>query len=93
MSVSRAQVVLAMFAGWLACFVCTATGVFSARPGGFGHASRTDLHTYVLTESPWFRVPYPGAARASSHAYTHTVQQHTHTLNRYSYSIHLVHVQ
>ena len=53
--------VLAMFVGWLACYVLTASGVFASAPGGFGYASRTDLHVYVLTESPWFRVPYPGA--------------------------------
>lgn len=60
-----------MFVGWLACYVLTATGVFSSSPGGFGHASRTDRHAYVLAESPWFRVPYPGTVHVQYRAVHH----------------------
>ena len=47
-----------MFVGWLACYVLTESGVFASAPGGFGYASRTYLHAYVLSESPWFRASH-----------------------------------
>ena len=49
---------LTIGAGWFACFMCTATGLFSEHKEGFGYASRTDRYAYIIADSPWFRVPY-----------------------------------
>lgn len=40
---------------WGICGILTATDVFPA-----GHTARTDVRLSVLTDAPWFRLPYPG---------------------------------
>jgi sugar/nucleoside kinase (ribokinase family) len=41
--------------GWILSAILTATG--NIPPGS---RARTDLRSSVLSESSWFRVPYPG---------------------------------
>lgn len=45
---------LAIIVIWGGCAILTHFDVFDAH-----HPARTDLRTKLLTDSPWFRVPYP----------------------------------
>ena len=53
------QVILAIAVAWLICYILTVTDVLPSTPGEWGHGARTDLRTDVITDSPWFRIPYP----------------------------------
>ncbi|XP_046846238.1 solute carrier family 23 member 2-like [Xenia sp. Carnegie-2017] len=48
-------VVIAIIVSWIFCAIFTETDVFSATS-----KARTDSRSSVLSQSPWFRVPYPG---------------------------------
>ncbi|XP_074650429.1 solute carrier family 23 member 1-like [Tubulanus polymorphus] len=45
---------------WLICFVLTITDVLPNEPDSWGYGARTDTRLSVITQSSWFRVPYPG---------------------------------
>lgn len=45
---------------WLLCYVLTVTDVLPADPTAYGHLARTDIRGDVLSQAPWFRLPYPG---------------------------------
>ncbi|XP_071960653.1 solute carrier family 23 member 2-like [Antedon mediterranea] len=45
--------------GWFVSFILTAAGALPETPDGYGYAARTDVRLSILSESPWFRVPYP----------------------------------
>lgn len=47
-------VLLSISIMWLICLVLTITNVFEV-----GSLARTDVRLNVLTDAPWFRVPYP----------------------------------
>ena len=49
------QVIIAIAVSWILCAILTETNVFSE-----ASKARTDTRSGVLSESPWFRVPYPG---------------------------------
>ncbi|XP_075413850.1 solute carrier family 23 member 1-like [Tenrec ecaudatus] len=53
-------VLLALCMAWLTCFALTVTEVLPADPTAYGHGARTDTKGDVLSQAPWFRVPYPG---------------------------------
>ena len=40
---------------WGICLILTLTGVFEE-----GNLARTDVRLSVLSDAPWFRIPYPG---------------------------------
>lgn len=46
---------IAIIVSWTLCAILTATDVFSE-----SSPARTDARSSVLSDSPWFRVPYPG---------------------------------
>ena len=46
---------MAIATAWLFCLILTAAGVFNE-----GSKARTDARSAVLSDSPWFRIPYPG---------------------------------
>ena len=52
---------IAIATAWLFCLILTAAGVFSE-----GSEARTDARSAVLSDSPWFRVPYPGIFMAAA---------------------------
>ena len=45
---------MAMSIVWITCLILTKTGALEE-----GSYARTDLHPEVITEAPWFSVPYP----------------------------------
>lgn len=48
-------VIIAIVISWLFCLILTESGAL-----GVKSRARTDIRSSVLSESPWFRVPYPG---------------------------------
>uniref|UniRef100_A0A8C3WX56 Solute carrier family 23 member 2 n=1 Tax=Catagonus wagneri TaxID=51154 RepID=A0A8C3WX56_9CETA len=53
-------VLLALCLSWLLCFVLTVTNALPSAPTAYGYLARTDTKGNVLSQAPWFRVPYPG---------------------------------
>ncbi|KFU90660.1 Solute carrier family 23 member 1, partial [Chaetura pelagica] len=53
-------VLLGLSLSWLLCYVLTVTDVLPANPKAYGHSARTDTRGDVLSQAPWFRLPYPG---------------------------------
>ncbi|KAM7055915.1 solute carrier family 23 member 1-like isoform 1-T1 [Acridotheres tristis] len=53
-------VLLGLSLSWLLCYVLTVTSVLPAAPSAYGHLARTDARGDVLSQAPWFRLPYPG---------------------------------
>ncbi|KAM9651307.1 solute carrier family 23 member 2-like isoform 3-T3 [Trichechus inunguis] len=53
-------VLLALCISWLTCFGLTVTDVLPSAPTAYGHLARTDTKGSVLSQAPWFRIPYPG---------------------------------
>ncbi|XP_012412818.2 solute carrier family 23 member 1-like [Trichechus manatus latirostris] len=53
-------VLLALCTSWLTCFGLTVTDVLPSAPTAYGHLARTDTKGSVLSQAPWFRIPYPG---------------------------------
>lgn len=53
---------LGLSLSWLLCYVLTVTDVLPADPSIYGHLARTDTRGDVLSQAPWFRLPYPGTA-------------------------------
>lgn len=47
-------VLLSIAIMWIVCLICTMTDTFEV-----GSQARTDVRLQVLTDAPWFRVPYP----------------------------------
>ncbi|XP_033106575.1 solute carrier family 23 member 1-like [Anneissia japonica] len=45
--------------GWIVSFILTVAGGLPDDPERYGYAARTDVRLNVLSESPWFRIPYP----------------------------------
>lgn len=56
---------LGLSLSWLLCYVLTVTDVLPADPSIYGHLARTDTRGDVLSQAPWFRLPYPGTATPS----------------------------
>ncbi|NXC10653.1 S23A1 protein, partial [Orthonyx spaldingii] len=52
-------VLLGLSLSWLFCYVLTVTSVLPAAPAAYGHLARTDTRGDVLSQAPWFRLPYP----------------------------------
>ena len=52
-------VVFGMGLTWLLCFILTEANVLSDDPNDRGFRARTDSNSDVLSDSNWFRVPYP----------------------------------
>ncbi|XP_074757556.1 solute carrier family 23 member 1-like isoform X1 [Athene noctua] len=53
-------VLLGLSLSWLLCYILTVTDVLPADPTAYGHLARTDTRGDVLSQAPWFRLPYPG---------------------------------
>ncbi|OXB75396.1 UNVERIFIED_CONTAM: hypothetical protein H355_010598 [Colinus virginianus] len=53
-------VLLGLSLSWLLCYVLTVTDVLPTDPTAYGHLARTDTRGDVLSQAPWFRLPYPG---------------------------------
>ena len=51
---------LGLSLSWLLCYVLTVTDVLPVDPTAYGHLARTDTRGDVLSQAPWFQLPYPG---------------------------------
>ncbi|XP_054886728.1 solute carrier family 23 member 2 isoform X1 [Poeciliopsis prolifica] len=49
-----------MCGAWLVCFLLTVFDVLPSKSNQYGFSARTDINLNALTNSPWFRMPYPG---------------------------------
>ena len=49
-----------MLVNWFLCGILTKFGVFTNDPTDQEYKSRTDVRMNVITDSPWFNLPYPG---------------------------------
>ena len=60
------QSLLALGLAWILCYILTVTNVFPDDPDHKHYNARTDAKLYILEDSQWFFLPYPGicAARA-----------------------------
>ena len=56
---------------WLLCYILTITDVFPDNKDEWGYQARTDIKTSVLSETKWFRVPYPRKYCPSRIAWLH----------------------
>lgn len=66
------QVLLAILLSWSMCAILTVTNVFSE-----DNKARTDLYDHLITDTPWFRVPYPG--KVVYYCQSEEKRTHTHT--------------
>ncbi|KAM8860808.1 solute carrier family 23 member 1 [Synchiropus picturatus] len=51
---------LGMCLSWLVCFLLTVFDVLPSKSDQYGFSARTDINLDAVSDSPWFRVPYPG---------------------------------
>ena len=49
-----------MLVNWFLCGILTKFAVFTNDPTDQEYKSRTDVRMNVITDSPWFNLPYPG---------------------------------
>ena len=54
------QILISVLVNWLLCGILTKFGVFTNDPTDQEYKSRTDVRMNVITDSPWFNLPYPG---------------------------------
>uniref|UniRef100_A0A8C4HX62 Si:dkey-106n21.1 n=1 Tax=Dicentrarchus labrax TaxID=13489 RepID=A0A8C4HX62_DICLA len=57
---SSLNALFGMCGAWLVCFLLTIFDVFPSKSNEYGFSARTDINLNAVTNSPWFRVPYPG---------------------------------
>ncbi|XP_072722746.1 solute carrier family 23 member 1-like isoform X6 [Ciconia boyciana] len=71
-------VLLGLSLSWLLCYVLTVTDVLPADPTAYGHLARTDTRGDVLSQAPWFRLPYPGRESNGDHCWClcHAPERH-----------------
>ncbi|XP_059178848.1 solute carrier family 23 member 1-like [Physella acuta] len=53
-------VLLAIVISWIICVILTETNVLTNEPEKWGYKARTDIRVKALSDSDWFRFPYPG---------------------------------
>uniref|UniRef100_A0A674INI3 Solute carrier family 23 member 1-like n=1 Tax=Terrapene triunguis TaxID=2587831 RepID=A0A674INI3_9SAUR len=53
-------VLLGLAITWLICFALTVSNAFPSDSAVYGYVARTDIKGDVLSQAPWFRIPYPG---------------------------------
>ncbi|XP_074541955.1 solute carrier family 23 member 1-like [Halichoeres trimaculatus] len=53
-------ILLGILVSWLVCYLLTIYDVLPSDPDVYGHLARTDVKGNVVSEAPWFSVPYPG---------------------------------
>uniref|UniRef100_A0A674IRV7 Solute carrier family 23 member 1-like n=1 Tax=Terrapene triunguis TaxID=2587831 RepID=A0A674IRV7_9SAUR len=54
------KVLLGLAITWLICFALTVSNAFPSDSAVYGYVARTDIKGDVLSQAPWFRIPYPG---------------------------------
>ena len=54
------KILIAILINWLLCGILTATGALTDNPNHLEYKTRTDARSGVISDSPWFNLPYPG---------------------------------
>ncbi|XP_062867390.1 solute carrier family 23 member 1 [Trichomycterus rosablanca] len=52
-------IIMAIMLVWLVCYILTLTDVLPNDPEQYGYKARTDARGEIMTQAPWFRMPYP----------------------------------
>ncbi|KAK1159443.1 solute carrier family 23 member 1 [Acipenser oxyrinchus oxyrinchus] len=52
-------IIMAIMVVWLICYVLTLTDVLPTDQDQYGYKARTDARGEILSQAPWFRLPYP----------------------------------
>ncbi|XP_063059835.1 solute carrier family 23 member 1 [Engraulis encrasicolus] len=52
-------IIMAIMLVWLVCYIFTLTGLLPTDPNSYGFKARTDARGEIMTQAPWFRMPYP----------------------------------
>lgn len=53
------QIILAVMLVWFVCYILTLTEVLPNDPEKYGYKARTDARGEIMSQTPWFRIPYP----------------------------------
>ena len=70
------QVILAIAIAWIVCFILTVTDTLPDDETKWGYEARTDIKLDVLTDSKWFRFPYPGKLTLTEELVTECISFH-----------------
>ncbi|TSL04340.1 Solute carrier family 23 member 1 [Bagarius yarrelli] len=52
-------IIMAVMLVWLVCYILTLTDVLPNDPEKYGYKARTDARGEIMSQAPWFRMPYP----------------------------------
>ncbi|XP_060792253.1 solute carrier family 23 member 1 isoform X2 [Neoarius graeffei] len=52
-------IILAVMLVWFVCYILTLTEVLPNDPEKYGYKARTDARGEIMSQTPWFRIPYP----------------------------------
>uniref|UniRef100_A0AAY4ALR4 Solute carrier family 23 member 1 n=1 Tax=Denticeps clupeoides TaxID=299321 RepID=A0AAY4ALR4_9TELE len=52
-------IIMAIMVVWLVCYILTLTDVLPREPDRYGFKARTDARGEIMSQAPWFRMPYP----------------------------------
>ncbi|XP_036443568.1 solute carrier family 23 member 1 isoform X1 [Colossoma macropomum] len=52
-------IIMAIMLVWLVCYILTLTDVLPSDPSKYGYKARTDARGEIMSQAPWFRMPYP----------------------------------
>uniref|UniRef100_A0A8B9K6E4 Solute carrier family 23 member 1 n=1 Tax=Astyanax mexicanus TaxID=7994 RepID=A0A8B9K6E4_ASTMX len=52
-------IIMAIMLVWLVCYILTLTDVLPNDPSQYGYKARTDARGEIMSQAPWFRMPYP----------------------------------
>ncbi|XP_060792256.1 solute carrier family 23 member 1 isoform X5 [Neoarius graeffei] len=53
------EIILAVMLVWFVCYILTLTEVLPNDPEKYGYKARTDARGEIMSQTPWFRIPYP----------------------------------
>ncbi|XP_053504351.1 solute carrier family 23 member 1 [Ictalurus furcatus] len=52
-------IIMAIMLVWFVCYILTLTDVLPKDPDMYGYKARTDARGEIMSQAPWFRMPYP----------------------------------
>ncbi|KAK2827151.1 hypothetical protein Q7C36_018077 [Tachysurus vachellii] len=52
-------IIMAIMLVWFVCYILTLTDVLPNDPEKYGYKARTDARGEIMSQAPWFRMPYP----------------------------------
>ncbi|KAI5096718.1 solute carrier family 23 member 1 [Silurus meridionalis] len=52
-------IIMAIMLVWFVCYILTLTDMLPSDPKKYGYKARTDARGEIMSQAPWFRMPYP----------------------------------